>query len=70
VDRAVGEDVLLATAVDAAAAMAGTTHPVMARLKRGLYPRVLEAIPTLPPTCSADARGLGQHQSYLATWCA
>jgi Delta3-Delta2-enoyl-CoA isomerase len=48
VDRAIGEDVLLATAVDAAAAMAGKAHPVMARLKRSLYPRVLEAIATLP----------------------
>jgi enoyl-CoA hydratase/carnithine racemase len=47
-DHAIGEDALLATAVDAAAAMAGKAHPVMARLKRGLYPHVLEAIATLP----------------------
>lgn len=44
VDVAVPEDEVLPAAVAAAAAQAGKAHPVMSRLKRGLYGGVLEAL--------------------------
>jgi enoyl-CoA hydratase/carnithine racemase len=48
VDRVVEEAALLPTALDAATAMAGKASPVLARLKRSLYPQVLEAIARVP----------------------
>jgi enoyl-CoA hydratase/carnithine racemase len=48
VDRALPEAALLPAALDAAAAMAGKASPVLGRLKRSLYPQVLEAIATVP----------------------
>ena len=48
VDRFLAQAALLPAALDAAAAMAGKASPVLGRLKRSLYPKVLEAIATLP----------------------
>jgi enoyl-CoA hydratase/carnithine racemase len=48
VDRVVEEAALLPTALDAATAMAGKAAPVLARLKRSLYPQVLQAIAAMP----------------------
>jgi hypothetical protein len=39
---------LLPAALDAGAAMASKASPVLGRLKRSLYPRVLEALATVP----------------------
>jgi enoyl-CoA hydratase/carnithine racemase len=48
VDRALVEAALLPAALDAGAAMASKASPVLGRLKRSLYPRVLEALATVP----------------------
>jgi enoyl-CoA hydratase/carnithine racemase len=48
VDRFVAEAALLPAACDAGAAMASKASPVLGRLKRSLYPQVLEAIATVP----------------------
>jgi enoyl-CoA hydratase/carnithine racemase len=48
IDRALPEAGLLPAALDAAAAMAGKANPVLGRLKRSLYPGVLEAIAAVP----------------------
>jgi Delta3-Delta2-enoyl-CoA isomerase len=48
VDRVLEKAALLPAALDAAAAMAGKASPVLGRLKRSLYPQVLEAIATMP----------------------
>jgi enoyl-CoA hydratase/carnithine racemase len=48
VDRVLAEAALLPAALDAGAAMASKASPVLGRLKRSLYPRVLEALATVP----------------------
>jgi enoyl-CoA hydratase/carnithine racemase len=50
VDEAVSEEELLPRALAIAAPLAAKAHPVMATIKRGLYPHVLEALAkSLPP---------------------
>lgn len=48
VDRALPEGDLLPTAIAAAQEQAGKAHPVMRRLKQGLYASVLEALASMP----------------------
>jgi enoyl-CoA hydratase/carnithine racemase len=48
VDRALAEAALLPAALDAGAAMASKANPMLGRLKRSLYPGVLETLATVP----------------------
>jgi len=48
VDRALPAGDLLTGAMEVAAEMAAKAHPVMARLKRSLYPHVLAALASMP----------------------
>lgn len=48
VERALPEEQVLPAAIEAATAQAPKAHPVMRRLKRGLYPAVLEALASMP----------------------